>query len=295
MRRGHPSRPSSYPSSPLRPYPSSTPRLWGGTFRRLMLYLEPTCRFSSPPPSSQQAASSSQQPPPSQQPPSRPRASHAPPASKRLRVVSGYVAIREIEFATYLPHLMLLLLRTHLLLVLGLVRLHLLLVIRLPLCHARRELLIVLIVLVLGMPLQHRRGRLTIPRHLSNLLCCDPVLLSQRLQLLLLRLHVGIVVGGIVGGLGGQRFRHQKVAPHCSHCVLRLAHRRREDSAAKAQREHSIASAPPPREKSSQMPYLGICIGWGQDNSSGGGAPISCTHLLRSETHSHLESVEAHY
>jgi hypothetical protein len=258
-----------------------------------MLYLEPTCRFSSPPPSSQQAASSSQQPPPSQQPPSRPRASHAPPASKRLRVVSGYVAIREIEFATYLPHLMLLLLRTHLLLVLGLVRLHLLLVIRLPLCHARRELLIVLIVLVLGMPLQHRRGRLTIPRHLSNLLCCDPVLLSQRLQLLLLRLHVGIVVGGIVGGLGGQRFRHQKVAPHCSHCVLRLAHRRREDSAAKAQREHSIASAPPPREKSSQMPYLGICIGWGQDNSSGGGAPISCTHLLRSETHSHLESVEA--
>jgi hypothetical protein len=222
-----------------------------------MLYLEPTCRFSSPPPSSQQAASSSQQPPPSQQPPSRPRASHAPPASKRLRVVSGYVAIREIEFATYLPHLMLLLLRTHLLLVLGLVRLHLLLVIRLPLCHARRELLIVLIVLVLGMPLQHRRGRLTIPRHLSNLLCCDPVLLSQRLQLLLLRLHVGIVVGGIVGGLGGQRFRHQKVAPHCSHCVLRLAHRRREDSAAKAQREHSIASAPPPREKSSQMPYLG--------------------------------------
>lgn len=94
----------------------------------------------------------------------------------------------EVQFATYLPLLMLLLLREHLPLVLGLVCLHLPLVIRLPLRHARRELLLAVLLIPVGMPLQHRRGRLTIPRYLRYLLCGDPVLLPQCLELLLLRL-----------------------------------------------------------------------------------------------------------
>mmetsp|Transcript_44999 Transcript_44999/g.107947 ORF Transcript_44999/g.107947 Transcript_44999/m.107947 type:complete len:218 (-) Transcript_44999:54-707(-) len=82
--QGHPSYPHpSYPSSP-HPYPFSTPRLWGGTFRRRMLYLAPTCRFPSPPLSSQHSPPSSERPPPSQQPPSRPRASHDPPSASRV-------------------------------------------------------------------------------------------------------------------------------------------------------------------------------------------------------------------